>query len=122
MTRKPMTWSEELAGYRLPAYPKHADTIMAGFVGYDGTFGNSFPPMDSWLRPAWRKLRRSGWIRCTNFGLSIMGGKAEYLWSLTPSGEVEALAAKARVASITEARAQWSRDFQAAYIASRGAA
>ena len=121
MAGKLVTWSEQLAGYRLPAYPKHIDTLMAGFVKADGTLGNSFPPVDSWLRPAWRKVKRSGWVRCTNFGLSFMGGKPEYLWTLTPSGEAEALAARARVAAIEAARNQWSRDFGAAYAAQRAA-
>ena len=110
---KPMTWSESIVGRRLSPYPKHLDTVMNMYWHN----GQAFPPIDTYLRPAFRQARKNGWIRRTRFGLSIMGGKAEYMWELTERGKVACSEAHERFVAAHTARELWGKDFNIAYKA-----
>lgn len=107
---KRMTPSEEMVGRRLPPYPKHIDTVMAGFVR-DGEFRQCLPPSEDFLKPAFRQARKKGWLRATNLGISFMGSRAEYYWQVSDKGQPEALAAAERVATRNAERKQWSDDW-----------
>lgn len=113
---KKMTWSEELVGRKLPKDSPYIDQIMAGFVRADGTFCGRMEPIDRWLRPAWKKCRRAGWVKSSGIGF----GKNAVIFFLTESGEAEAKAAKDRVTAVREARAQWSRDWNEAWRLKQG--
>lgn len=113
--RKSMNHNEEMVGRYFPKHPKHLDTVMAWFAGADGEFKDSFPPDESHLKPAFKQARRNGWIRSTRFGLSIMGGKADFLWELTDKGKPEALAARERVDAIKAAQKEWGEDWTRLY-------
>jgi len=121
MSAKPMTPSEVMVGRRLPAAPRHLDIVLAGYVSADGTFRACLPPVEDYLRPAFRTARKRGLVRQTSQGLSIMGGKPEFYWELTDKGRAEATVAAGRVKASEEARRQWSRDWDAANRARRQA-
>lgn len=118
MTKKKLTWSEELVGRKLPADAKYIDTIMAGFVRDDGTFCGRMEPIDRWLRAPWKSCRRAGWVKASILSF----GKNATIFFLTESGEAEALAAKGRVKSAREAREQWSLDWTKAWQSKQEAA
>jgi hypothetical protein len=112
---KPMTPMEQAVGRRLPNLPKHLDTVMARWAeDGDAPTRARFPPSEEWLRPAFRKAVKNGWLRNSNQGISFMGSKPDWLYLATDTGFAEATAAKARVDAINEARAQWARDSQLA--------
>lgn len=113
--KKPMNHNEEMVGRYFPKHPKHLDTVMSWFVGSDGDFKNSFPPDESYLKPAFKQARRNGWVRSTKFGLSIMGGKADMLWEITEKGQPEAIAARERVDAIKAAQEEWGEDWLRLY-------
>ncbi|MEB2845956.1 hypothetical protein [Endobacterium cereale] len=118
MSKKKMTWSEELVGRKLPADAKYGDVLMAGFVREDGKFCGRMEPIDRWLRAPWKKCRRAGWVKAS----ALSFGKNATIYFLTERGEAEALAAKERVRAAREARAQWSRDWTVAWQAKQEAA
>jgi DNA-binding transcriptional regulator PaaX len=111
MAKKKLTWSEELVGRKLPPEPKHIDSLMADYVKADGTFCGRMEPGDRWLRPAFTKMRKNGWVKASILSF----GKGATIYFLTERGEPEALAAKDRVRAAKEARAQWSHDWKAAW-------
>lgn len=114
MVWKKLSWSEELVGRKLPKESPYIDQIMAGFVKADGTFCGRMEPGDRWLRPAWSRIKRAGWVE-PSFGF----GKGMVIYFLTERGKPEGVEAKGRVVSVCEARAQWSRDFAAAHDAAQ---
>jgi hypothetical protein len=110
MGRK-MTFGEQLVGRKLPADATYIDQIMASFVKDDGTFCGRMEPGDRWLRAPWKKCVRAQWVRSSGIGF----GKGMVIYFLTERGETEARAAKERVTSARESRAQWSRDWKYAW-------
>lgn len=114
--KKPMNHNEVMVGRYYPKDPKHLDTVMSWFAGSDGELKNSFPPIDSYLKPAFKQARRNGWVRSTKFGLSIMGSKPDMLWELTENGKPEAIAARQRVDAIKAAQKEWGEDWTRLYI------
>lgn len=115
---KKLTWSEELVGRKLPADAPYIDQIMAGFVRADGTFCGRMEPGDRWLRAPWKRCVRAGWVKSSGIGF----GKGAVIYFLTDRGEAEAVAARARVNAVRDARNQWSLDWKAAWAAKQGAA
>lgn len=115
---KKMTWSEELIGRKLPKDSTYIDQIMAGFVRADATFCGRMEPIDRWLRAPWKRCVRAGWVKSSGIGF----WKNAVIYFLTERGEAEAAAAKERVTSAREARAQWSCDFNLAWKKKQGEA
>jgi hypothetical protein len=112
---KPMTRMEQAVGRRLPGYPKHIDTVMARWAEDGDTPTKArFSPREEWLRPAFRKAVRNGWLRDTRHGVTWMGSRPDFLFVTTEKGFQEAKAAKARIKAIDEARMEWARDSQKA--------
>lgn len=115
MTR-PMTPMEAAVGRRLPPAPKHIDTVMARWAPLsDETSQHErarLAPPEEWLRPAFRKAVKNGWIRRTNMSLSFHGSRPEPYFVLTPSGKIEATAAALRVKAAEEKRREWAKDSQ----------
>lgn len=124
MARKPMTWSEQLVGRRLPPEPSYRDQILAGFIKEDGEQCGRMNPGDRWLMPAFTKIRNEGLVRM-GLAMSFGGrrGKLDGIWYLRDGEKplAEARAAKERVREARDARQQWSRDFHEAYRAKRQA-
>lgn len=112
MAKKKLSWSEELVGRPVPKDSPYIDQIMAGYVEEDGTFCGRMEPGDRWLRPAFGKIKRAGWVE-SSFGF----GKGAVIFFLTERGKPEALAAKERVRAVREARVQWSADWNTAWAA-----
>ncbi len=111
MPRKPMTPAEKLVGYRLPREASYRDIVLSCFVMSDGTFSLSSEPLDSWLRPAHRKLRKDRLIYIDH-KMTIMGGKPFGIYRLTERGKSQASEARARVEAAREARREWTRKFK----------
>lgn len=118
--RKPMTPSETLVGRRLPAMPSHRQTLLASFVKPDRSFCGKLNPSDSWLKPAFAKLRKEGLIS-RGLGISFGGrrGKNDGIWYLKEKAYDLALTAYDEVEAIKAQRKLWSRDFHIAYAALR---
>jgi len=118
---KPMTQSEQVVGRRLPPEPTYRDTILAGFVRTDDFCGR-FPPIDSWLRTPWTRIRKDGLVRASGVRIGFGEGarQSDMIWYLSAKGEIEAPLAVERVRAANEARKQWSRDYLAALQARRG--
>ena len=112
-----MTPAERLVGRRMPAAPKHIDTLMASFVAQDGTFCGRLAPSESWLRPSHLKARRRGWLTYSGMSIKMAGdrGRGAGLWYPTAEGEIEAVAAKVWVQKAEEARHTWCTEHQGAY-------
>lgn len=112
-----MTRSEQLVGRRLPAHPRHIDTVMASFIKTDGTLCGKLEPSESWLKAAFKKARKNRWIVYSGIRIGFGERKSQSsgLWYLSETGETEARAAAQRVREINEARDQWSRDFRDAH-------
>ena len=111
MGKKNPSWSEELVGRPVPKDSPYIDHIMAGYVKEDGTFCGRMEPGDRWLRPAFTKAKRNGWVKASILSF----GKGATIYFLTERGEPEALAAKERVKAVRETRRQWSEDWKAAW-------
>lgn len=112
---KAMTPMEQAVGRRLPRYPKHIDTVMARWAEEGDTPTKArFSPSEEWLRPAFRKAVKNGWLRDTRHGISWMGSRPDFLFMATETGFLEARAARARVDAINEARTEWTKDSQKA--------
>lgn len=112
---RPMTPMEQAVGRRLPGYPKHIDTVMARWAEDGETPTKArLSPSEEWLRPAFRKAVKIGWLRNTRHGITFMGSRPDFLFMATEKGFPEAKAAKTRVDAINEARAEWARDSQKA--------
>jgi len=115
---KKMTASELLVGRRLPSLPAYRDILLGGFVKGDGTFCGKFEPTDSWLRPAFKRIRQKGLVRA-GFALSISVGRStgrpHHIFYLTEKGEAEARLSAEKVKRINEDRRQWSLDFREAH-------
>ncbi|NTF16996.1 hypothetical protein G6L37_00955 [Agrobacterium rubi] len=108
---KPMTPMEKAVGRRLPPHPKHLDTVMARWAeDVDHPQKARLAPSEEWLRPAFRKAVRNGWLRRTSTGISLMGSRAEFFYVATDKGLSEARSARLRVEQINASRAEWSRD------------
>lgn len=122
MARRPMTPAETMVGRRMPPPPRHIDTVMASFVTADGFCGR-IEPDESWLRPAHKKARRAGWLTYSGMSLKFQGDRrSSGLWYLTPTGEKEALEAKARKDAAEAARREWAFDHDDVLRARRGLA
>ncbi|WP_411839768.1 hypothetical protein [Paracoccus sp. ME4] len=93
---------------------------MAGLVDEDGEACARSEPAESWLRPAFREIRKKGWVRLQS-RMSIMGGRPFGIYAPTPKGLEEAREAKARVKAAREKRSAWGRDLQAALAARKAA-
>ena len=113
MGKKKLSWSEELVGRPVPRDAPYIDQIMAGYVKEDGTFCGRMEPGDRWLRPAFSKVKRKGWVESSILSF----GKGATIFFLTERGKPEALAAKDRVRAVRDARQQWSVDWNAAWAA-----
>lgn len=111
---------EELVGRRLPPDAKYRDILMAGMVDADGKAMARSEPSESWLRPAFREIRKKGWIR-RNSTWSIMGGRPFGVWEPTPKGLEEAREAKARVQFARKRRGAWGQDLMVALAARKAA-
>lgn len=110
MPARGMTPAERLVGRRLPAPPRHLDTVLASFVKEDDTFCGRIEPSERWLRAPHLKARRTGLIKHSGMGFKFEGDRTPGgLYYLTPKGEPLALAAKARIAAIEAARRDWAR-------------
>jgi hypothetical protein len=118
MAKKNPSWSEQLVGRHCPKDAPYIDQIMAGYVKEDGSFCGRMEPVDRWLRPAFTKTKRKGWVKASILSF----GKGATIFFLTERGEPEALAAKARVIAAREARRQWSMDFNEAFRKYKGEA
>lgn len=112
MAKKKLSWAEELVGRPVPKEAPYIDLIMAGYVKEDGTVCGKMEPGDRWLRRAFTKIKRKGWVE-SSFGF----GKGMVIFFLTERGKPEALAAKERVKAAREARQQWSADWNTAWAA-----
>lgn len=112
---KPMTPMEQAVGRRLPGHPKHIDTVMARWAE-DGDTPTKMrlSPSEEWLRPAFRKAVKSGWLRYNGHAISFMGSRPDSFLIATETGFAEAKAAQARVDAINAARQEWTRDSQTA--------
>jgi hypothetical protein len=111
MEKKPMTPMEQAVGRRLPGYPKHIDTVMARWAeDADTPSRMRLLPSEEWLRPAFRKAVKNGWLRHTGHAISFMGSRPDSYFASTDTGFGEAKAAKIRVDAINEARMKWARD------------
>ncbi|WP_457659614.1 hypothetical protein [Sinorhizobium medicae] len=117
MAKKKLSWSEELVRRPVPKDSPYIDQIMAGYVRDDGTFCGRMEPSDRWLRPAFAKIKRRGWIEAS-FGF----GKGAVIFFLSDRGKPEALAAKERVKAVREARRQWCVDWNEAWRGKQEAA
>lgn len=106
----------ELAvGRRLPGHPKHIDTVMARWAeDGDAPTKMRLSPSEEWLRPAFRKAVKSGWLRHSGHAISFMGSRPDSFLIATETGFIEAKAAKLRVDAINAARQEWARDSQTA--------
>lgn len=120
MPARNMSHSEALVGRRLPPEAKYRDILMAGFMNADGSAGARSEPSESWLRPAFREIRKKGWVRLQS-RMSIMGGRPFGIYAPTPKGLEEAREAKTRVKAAHERRCAWGRDLQAALAARKAA-
>lgn len=107
------TDSEMMVGRRLPPLPSYKDTLMAGFVkerdcldAGEDVFCGRMDPMETYLKPAWKQMRRAGWVRYTGF----LG-----IWFLTDRGQVEAIAAYDRCKLANKKRDQWGSDCRKAW-------
>lgn len=108
---KAMTPSEKFVGRRLPKEASYRDQLLSGFLKSQDEFCGKGEPNESWLRPAWKKLKMERLIR---FGIAIGFGRATLkIYHLEPAGEVAAREAHARVTAARAARAQWATDFMA---------
>lgn len=115
---KPMTPSERLVGRRLPPEPTYADQILAAFVKEDGSFCGRAEPSDSWLRPAFKKLQRAGYLRFSfAIGFGTGRGQSSRIFVLTEKGQQPAREALERATARRAARNQWSIDCTAAWRA-----
>lgn len=120
---KPLTPSEQLVGRRLPKEASYGDLILSSFLKQDMTFGGRAEPSDSWLRPAWSKIRKAGYVT-RGMTLSFGGSRKNSfgIYTLTPRGETAALEAFTRVEASRTARRQWVQEFhdaRKAAVASR---
>lgn len=118
MAKKNPSWSEQLVGRPCPKDAPYIDQIMAGYVKEDGSFCGRMEPVDRWLRPAFTKMKRKGWVSASILSF----GRGATIFFLTERGEPEAAAAKERVTAVREERRQWSQDFNEAYRKFKGEA
>lgn len=93
------------------------DHAVLAYVRDDGTFCGRMEPSGRWLRPAFTRIKRRGWVEAS-FGF----GKGAVIFFLSDRGKPEALAAKERVKAVREARRQWGVDWNEAWRAKQGAA
>jgi len=106
---------ENAVGRRLPSHPKHIDTVMARWAEDRSTPEKlRLSPSEEWLRPAFRKAVKNGWLRRTSTAISFMGSRPEFYFAATETGLAEARAARERVSAINAARMDWARDSQQA--------
>lgn len=113
MAKRSLTPAEQLVGRRLPKEASYRDVLLSGFVGGEGKVRIRFEPQESYLKPAFRKLRQARLIRRVD-SFSINGSRPMARYILTELGLPEAKAAKARCDDAREAREAWGRDFVAA--------
>lgn len=113
MAKRPLTPAEQLVGRRLPKEPSYRDILLSGYVAEEGKVRIRFEPQESYLKPAFRKMKRERLIRKVD-SFSINGSRPMARYILTERGLPEAKAAAERCATTREARRQWSRDFLAA--------
>lgn len=118
MPQKPFTFSEQIAGRRIPKRPSHRDTILAGFINSQGETKGSSNPVDSWLMSPFKKIRQEGLIRI-GMRISFGGraGKNDGIWYLR-DGErpiAEALAARQRIDAYNQELKEWGEAFKEGY-------
>lgn len=120
MAKKKLSWAEELTGRVAPKRPSTYDYFIAQFnPGISeklptGFCGKMIAYVERWEQYSWTKIKRSGLVKSSGFGLSFGKGKPSILYFLTPKGEIEASAAVARIEKYKEEVKIWTAEFRVA--------